>query len=153
MKILIVYATNTGNTYLAAQIIRDMLSHYHKVTLTNANDTPPNIIDDYDLILLGSSSWDWQGKEGHPIQSMINYLESLNTTKIQGQKFVVFGCGDTDFKLFCGAVDKITDFISATGGQIVSEPLKIDKFYTDVLHKVEQVKAWANSLNAQLSTD
>lgn len=152
MKVLIVYATNTGNTYLVAQVVRDMLTLGNQVDLVNANECNPEVVSNYDLILLGSSSWDWQGKEGHPIQSMINFLESLEIQAIKLKKFVVFGCGDKDFKMFCGAVDKIEDFLNAAGGRVIFEPLKLDKFYIDVLRKIEVTKSWANELKLKLST-
>lgn len=152
MKITIIYATNTGNTYLAAQIIRDMLSSNHDVDMVNALDAKPQHLTSADLVLIGSSSWDWQGKEGHPIQSMIDYLESLDINQIKDKQFAVFGCGDRDFKLFCGAVDRITDFIQAGGGNIIHDPLKIDKLYIDILNKIEKAKDWAKDLNSQLSS-
>jgi len=152
MKIVIIYATNTGNTYLTAQIIRDMLSANHEVEMVNALEAKPENITSADLVVLGSSSWDWQGKEGHPIQSMIDYLESLDLNQIRDKKFVIFGCGDRDFKLFCGAIDRITDFVQAGGGRIIHDPLKLDKFYMDILHKIESVKSWAQDLNTQIDS-
>lgn len=152
MNITIIYATNTGNTYLTAQVIHEILGKDHQVQMINANDAKPEDIENQDLILLGSSSWDWQGKEGHPIHSMMDYLESLKEKNLSNQKFVLFGTGDSAFRIFCGAVDHLQDFVKDQGGNIIFDPLKVDKFYIDILAKVEQVKKWAQELNNSLKS-
>lgn len=152
MNILVIYATNTGNTYLTAQIIKEILGKNHQVRMKNVNDAKPSDLDDQDLVLLGSSSWDWQGKEGHPIHSMMDFLESLKKKDLSNYHFVLFGTGDSAFRVFCGAVTHLEDFVKENGGEIVFESLKVDKFYIDILSKVEQVKAWANDLNQSLNS-
>jgi len=152
MKIIVVYATNTGNTYLTAQVITQMLDSGHQVTMVNADDADPKTLADYDLILLGSSSWDWQGKEGHPLRAMMGFLEKAQDLNLSGKSFALFGCGDTDFRLFCGAVDHLEDFVNKSNGKLVCEPLKIDKLYVDILAKLEKVKAWGKGLNQQLAS-
>ncbi len=150
MNIIVVYATNTGNTYLAAQIIQDILSQNYPVDLINASDTNSQTLSKYDLVILGSSSWDWQGKEGHPLHSMIDLLKSCPPDQFTHKKFACFGCGDQDFRLFCGAVDHLEEFVTQASANLVIHSLKIDKFHIDILHKIDLTKAWAKDLSSKL---
>ncbi len=157
MNIALVYATNSGNTYVVAGIIKEMLlSAGHQVDIASALDADPNILKDKDLILLGSSSWDWQSEtegrlEGHPLLSMKRFLEKIKDASLTSHKVALFGCGDTDFQHFCGAVDHLSQFVDDHGGKEITKPLRVDKFYIDINAKMEQVKAWAKDLAGKLS--
>lgn len=157
MNIAIVYATNSGNTYTVARIIQEMLEAAgHHIDISHAIDADPKIFDDKELILLGSSSWDWESKEegrveGQPLLSMKRFLQKLNDQSLDQKKFAIFGCGDTDFQHFCGAVDHLSQFVDDHGAVQIVKPLRIDKFYIDINQKMEIVKDWAKDLATKIS--
>ena len=67
MKILIVYATNSGGTQLAAQIVQETLvKHSLTAELKEVRDTSADEFEGYDLVILSSPSWDYEGLEGQP---------------------------------------------------------------------------------------
>lgn len=159
MNIAIVYATNSGNTYTVARVIQEILEAAgHQVASSHAIDADPSILDNKDLILFGSSSWDWESKEegrleGHPLLSMKRFLGKIGDKSLENHQFAIFGCGDTDFQHFCGAVDHLSQFVDDHGAVQIIKPLRIDKFYIDINQKIEQVKDWAKELTTKIETN
>ena len=89
MKIGIFYGSTTGNTENAARAIRSQLEPLGQVALHNIADCPPARMADYDLILLGSSTWgvgelqdNWAGHE------------DLDGVDLTGKYVALFGTGD-----------------------------------------------------------
>lgn len=149
MNLLIVYASNSGSTYLVAKQLQKKLNS----DLKKATDTNPDDFNGYDLILLGSPSWDVNNKEGQPLESMLSLMDSLQDTDLKGKKFAVFGCGDSSYLNFCGAVNEMEKFILSTGGTLITDSLKIDSYYFDLDNNVKKVEIWADELNKKLPVD
>jgi flavodoxin I len=89
MKIGIFYGSTTGNTANAAKAIKSELESLGEITLQDISDADISKMEDYDLIILGSSTWglgeiqdDWIGKE------------LLGGVDLSGRKVAVFGTGD-----------------------------------------------------------
>lgn len=136
--ILIVYGSTTGNTENVAERITSTLSKAgHEVTLKNAADvSPASLAEGYDLVLLGSSTW---GDEDIELQDdFIPLYENLEESGLAGRKVAVFGCGDSGYTHFCGAVDAIEEKAAGLGAVIVAGSLKIDG-HPDM----EEATAWA----------
>ncbi|MDO8626403.1 MAG: flavodoxin family protein [Candidatus Magasanikbacteria bacterium] len=146
MKILIVYATNSGSTYEVGAIIRDVLKSAHMVLMQRAVDTRPPELKKYDLVLFGSPSWKVGGQEGQIQETMQAFLESCQGKFPKGLRFAVFGCGDTDFTNFCEAVDTMAEILRTEGGQEIYQRLKIDSFYFNLEKNSQLTKQWAKKL-------
>ena len=153
MKILIVFATNSGNTFMVGHLIQNALEQKgHQVNMRNASYVTTEEIHDHQVLLLGSSSWDWQGDEGRPLRSMIELMENLKSEDLDHKPVAIFGCGDTDFTHFCGAVDHIEEFAKQKNTQILTDPLKVDKFYLDIKAKTPEIESWVDSLATKLKS-
>lgn len=151
MTALIVYASNSGGTYLTAKLIRESLeSAGTKVSFKKARDTSIKDFEKTDLILIGSPSWKTKGKEGQPTQNILDLLEKLKDKKLLDKSFALFGCGDRSYLHFCGAVDELEQFVSKVKGKKVTESLKIDGFFFDVEGNTSQVEEWAAGLTAKM---
>lgn len=151
MNVLIVYATNSGTTMTAAQTINDKLAAKgHAVTLKEVRDTVPEDFNAPQAILLGSPSWDFEGKEGMPHEDWLPLMEKLKTTTQENKPFAVFGLGDSSYKHFCGAVDHMEELVTAMKGKLVTPSLRIDKFYSDQTGNMDKINAWADSVIAAL---
>jgi len=62
MNILLVYATNSGGTQLASQIVQEhLMSQNLQVTMKEVRDTQPEELTDADAVILASSTWDYEG--------------------------------------------------------------------------------------------
>ena len=124
--ILIVYGSTTGNTESVAERVASTLSKAgHEVSLKNAADVAPKgLADGVDLVLLGSSTW---GDDDIELQDdFVPLFENLEDAGLSGRKVAVFGCGDSSYTHFCGAVDAIEEKAASLGATVVVGSLKID---------------------------
>ncbi|MEO8581357.1 MAG: flavodoxin domain-containing protein [Patescibacteria group bacterium] len=148
MNILVTYATNSGSTYLVAKYISEKLQeHTHQVTLLNIMDANPEDLLKYDLVFLGSNSWDFEHKEGQPHHAFMQFLDGIKDVQLSDHKYVLFGCGDKSYQYFCGALTVIEEFVKAHAGQVIAEPLKINQYFfndTDKIHS--QIDSWLSEV-------
>ena len=126
-NVLIIYGSTTGNTEFVAETIHESFkSKEHSVTLSNATDVSADILKNkFDLYLLGCSTWG--GDEIELQEDFESFYEDLSgDVSLIGKRFAVFGCGDSSYTFFCGAVDAIEDRISRLGGALVYDSLRVD---------------------------
>ncbi|OGG29754.1 hypothetical protein A3A63_01515 [Candidatus Gottesmanbacteria bacterium RIFCSPLOWO2_01_FULL_46_9] len=146
-----VYATNSGTTMTTAQTVSDKLTGAgHQVTMKEARDTIPEDFNAPQVILLGSPSWDYEGKEGMPHEDYIPLIEKLKTVTHENKPFAVFGLGDSSYKHFCGSADHLEELVKAMKGKLIVPSLRIDKFYSDQTGNMEKINKWADDLIAVL---
>ena len=152
MKVLLVFATNSGGTQLASQIIAETLTkNNHQVTVKEVRESAPADFAAYDLIILASPSWDYEGLEGQPHPDYAPFMENAKGKRFAGKKFAVFGLGDSSYTYFCGAADELEKFVKELGGTLVIESLKIDGFYLDQENNSEKLRQWAQNLVQKIS--
>jgi len=124
---LIVYGSTTGNTESVADIISTDLSKAdYTIKKINVSDVGVEILNEsFDLYLLGSSTW---GDDEIEFQEdFAPFYENLNgELNLSGKKFAVFGCGDSSYEYFCGAVDALEERLAKLGARLVCESLRID---------------------------
>lgn len=151
MNILLVYATNSGTTMSSAQTVNDKLvAKGHTVTMKEVRDTTESDFTAPEAILLGSPSWDFEGKEGMPHEDWLPLMEKLKTMTFENKPFAVFGLGDSSYKHFCGAVDHMEELVNTMKGKLLVPSLRIDKFYSDQTGNMDKINAWADSVIAAL---
>lgn len=155
MKTLIVYGTNSGGTFRASELIRDVLvDQGHTVTLQPAKTTDPNDLGTFDLVILGSCTWDYfkgqERREGWPQEHMVELQDKLlQANKIfPGHRFAVFGLGDSSYTVFCGAVDHLIQLVNDLGGELIGEPLRIDGFFFHPEENEQRLRDWATTVAA-----
>jgi flavodoxin I len=150
MNILITYATNSGSTYLVAKYIADRLEeHHHQVNLVNVIETAIEDLTNYDLVFLGSNSWDFDRKEGQPHHAFIQFLDQAKDINLAGRKYILFGCGDRSYQYFCGSLTIIGDFITQHGGEILATPLKINQYYFSDPNQIhQQIDDWLSQVES-----
>ncbi len=54
------------------------------------------------------------------------YNDLSGDLSLNGKRFAVFGCGDSSYPHFCGAVDAIEDRLNKLGATLVCDSLRID---------------------------
>ncbi|MBI3385088.1 flavodoxin domain-containing protein [Candidatus Gottesmanbacteria bacterium] len=151
MNIIVLYATNSGGTFMAAQTVADVLKKAgNQVDLKNVNEADQNGLAKYDLVAIGSPSYDYNGKEGQPHEEMVNFLNKLAKETIENKKFAVFGLGDSSYIEFCGAVKEIEKKITELGGKLVTDSLKIDGFFFQQDQNTQKINEWAKNLTPNL---
>ena len=124
---LIIYGSTTGNTESVADIISTDLSKAdYTIKKINVSDVDVDVLNEaFDLYLLGSSTW---GDDEIEFQEdFAPFYENMNgDLNLTGKKFAVFGCGDSSYEYFCGAVDALEERLAKLGGSLVCESLRID---------------------------
>lgn len=123
---LIVFGSTTGNTEgVAESVAKVFTAKSLPVDIKNASDvTADKVAEGYDMVLFGCSTW---GDEDIELQDdFIPLYENLEQAGLEGKKVAVFGCGDSSYTHFCGAVDAIEEKAQQLGASIVMNSLKID---------------------------
>ncbi|MDR2354164.1 MAG: flavodoxin [Deltaproteobacteria bacterium] len=142
-NILIVYGSTTGNTeWVAAALETQLKAAGHQVDKVKAGDADASgLCANRDLVLFGCSTW---GDDEIELQEdFIPLFENFDKIGAAGIKTAVFGCGDEDYKYFCGAVDAITDKLNALGSKVVGSKLKING---DPGDSADDIKSWGVSV-------
>jgi flavodoxin short chain len=125
-KSLIVYGSSTGNTETVAEWVQEGLqSKGFEVEVRDVADVNASDLGNgYDLLLFGCSTW---GDDEIELQDdFVPLYEDFESAGLKDKKVAVFGCGDSDYTFFCGAVDAIEEKAKSLGANIVTESLKID---------------------------
>jgi flavodoxin len=151
-KIIIVYASNSGSTFLVGEIIAHILGRKHQVVMQKAAATSPNDLLQYDIAIFGSPSWSASGLgEGFPQETMIAFIKSCVGLDLSGKKCAAFGCGDSSYTLFCGAVNQLEKFIVDLKGSRLTNSLRIDGYFFDLPKNIALAKKWAQTLLSKIS--
>lgn len=152
MKALVVFATNSGGTQLAAeQVKEDLVKNNVEAILKEVRETQIDEFAGYDLVILASPSWDYEGLEGQPHPDYRSFMEGVKGKKNEGKKFAVVGLGDSSYTYFCGAVEHLENFVKELGGKLVVPSLKIDGFYLDQAGNTQKLTDWTQNLAQNLS--
>jgi flavodoxin I len=146
-KVLIIYGSTTGNTEQVAGWIGAVLKPKgHVVRIKNVTDARVEDLEkDHDLILLGVSTWGDDGVEFQ--EDFVPFYKELDRVLLTGRKVALFGCGDSGYEHFCGALDLLEAKMEELGAIIVNEPLRIDGEPIDVLRNI---MAWAEDVGGSM---
>ncbi len=116
-KIGIFYGTTTGNTAEVAQEIAKVLN----VKADDVKDvakTAPSAVGDYDVIILGSSTWGDGDMQG----DMAEFMDGLEMVDLRGKDVALFGVGDEQMKdTFCNAVGEMYYKLRNTGANFIAK--------------------------------
>ncbi len=139
-KAIIVYGSETGNTETVAEVIAAALEDANfKITLKEVTQASVDELSGYDLILLGSSTW---GDEEKELQGdMVDFYDDLEGANLSGKSAAAFGCGDSDYTHFCGAVDLLEERLEQIGATLLDEGLRIDGDPDD-----DDTREWAKQI-------
>jgi flavodoxin I len=138
MKILINYATVSGNSAMLAQQLMDKLKATHaqiEFVYKDSDECKGEDYNQYELIIFASSTWD----DGNINMIAQEYLDGLQNVK--GKKFALIGLGDSTYPHFCGAVPKTEEKLKALGAEIVGRAFKIDGLVEEAI--VGKAAEWA----------
>ena len=147
MKILIAYATNSGSTFLVAQHVQTTAQGQgHEVVVQEINSTQPASFAEYNVVLLGSPSWDADGLEGQPHPDFVHFMAANPAIDFSQTKIAIFGLGDKTYHFFCGAVDHMEKYVTDHGGKLLTESLRIDRFFNDQGGALQQASDWVGKV-------
>ncbi len=143
----IVYGSTTGNTASVAEAVGRIFEKAgHDVDLLDAaRAKPEGLCAGKDMVLFGCSTW---GDDSIELQDdFITLFEAFDKIGAKGVKSACFGCGDSSYTYYCGAVDEIEAKLKELGAKVVVEGLKIDGDPGDAK---EDIESWAEEVLEQL---
>lgn len=147
-SVFITYGSTTGNTaYVAESIQRVLEQNGHEVTMEDVADiTASDLTKPFDLYCLGCSTW---GDEEIELQDdFIPIFEEIEDLTLTGKQIACFGCGDSSYTYYCGAVDAIEEACKAAGANAVIDSLKIDG---DPKAEQSEIDDWAAELLSKVN--
>lgn len=119
----IFYGSTTGYTADVANRIAKALGVEMKDVHDVAN-TEPSKLGDYDIILLGSSTWG----NGDMQENWEDFIQGAQSMYLKGKKIAVFGCGDENMTdTFCNAVGEIYRRMQGTEATFIA-PFNTDGY-------------------------
>ena len=142
-KTIVIYGSTTGNTEMVAEQIVEHLED-HEISMQDVADTEANDLLEYDLIIMGASTWD----DGL-LQADFREFAENTEIDLSGKKVAVFGLGDNSYPAFCESAALLEEFVNKLGGELIVEPLKIDGF-PDEEENEEKVGIWCANIAAKL---
>ncbi len=117
MKTGIFYGSATGVTAEVARKIGKELG-VPDADIHDVADTAPARLGDYDLLVLGSSTWG----NGELEDDWYDFVAGAAALDLDGKKIALFGCGDeTMSETFCDAVGELYDRLKDTGATFIGE--------------------------------
>lgn len=150
MNVTIVYSTQSGSTSTAAEMVAETLRESsYTVTVCSALETTKDTLSPFDVLVIGSPSWEVDGKDGQPLPEVITLLESMPKESFTNKKVAVFGLGDETYKHFCGGVDVILTKLTEKGVTPIVESLRIDRYYSSHDNQTKLVE-WAQTLGKSI---
>jgi len=151
MKIRIIYGSNSGSTRAASELMQQFfVKSGHIVVIQGALETVLEDLTGSDLTIIGSCSWDrFEGKERFHGQLQQHWFELQNrigTKKFLGQKFAIFGVGDSTYTHFCGAADELESLLQNWQGTQVGQTLRLDSYFFEPERCEREIQAWVRTL-------
>lgn len=153
MRILIAYASNSSGAQQVADLVGDILTTAgHTVTVKRASESGAEDFDSYDLIVLGSCTWErFEGKkrlDGQLQQHMFDLVGKMKEQLFPKKQFAIFGLGDSTYTHFCAAADHLEKFVANLGGTLAIPTLRIDRFFFDLENNRHQAEDWAKKITS-----
>ncbi|MDN7242359.1 flavodoxin domain-containing protein [Planococcus sp. N028] len=107
-RIAVVYASVTGNTQAAAEIITAIASEKAlELEVWRVEDFSLTELSRYDAVLVGTYTWG-SGEVPREMRALFEAFERLGRKELVT---AVFGTGDSFFAEFCGAVNRFRDML------------------------------------------
>ena len=107
----IFYGSTTGATAEVAEMIAEALG-VGKEHVYDVAKTAPSALGDYDLLILGTSTWG----DGEMQDDWFDFCDGAEVLDLKGKQFAVFGCGDeTMSETFCNGMGMLYERFLKTG--------------------------------------
>lgn len=144
-KVVIVYASGTGNTKKIAELIEMYMKEENlQVDMHPIEEYDLKTLTEYDSIVLGTYTWG-DGEIPYEMELIYDEIEDL---ELKDKVTAVFGSGDTCYPKFCGAVNEFRDMLYhntnlAVTLKIEIKPQERDKprcklFVDKIIEKLEE---------------
>lgn len=112
----IFYGSETGTTEKVARRVASLLGVADK-DIHNVGDTRPSAVGDYDILILGTSTWG----SGSMEEDWYDFIAGLEPLDLSDKRIALFGCGDETMEdTFCSGVGEICERLKDTGAAFIA---------------------------------
>lgn len=113
-RVMIVYASLTGNTRAGAKIVEDTFTELGaEVDMIESYTADPFDFEDYDICVVGTYTY---GTDADLPDEIVDFYEELEDTDLSGKVYGAFGSGDTFYVgKYCLCVDYFEEQFEKTG--------------------------------------
>jgi len=123
MKILVLYASLTGNTESMAEAVGEgVKATGAEPVLKEVMDAQVSDLLEYDGFVLGAYTWG----DGELPDDFLDFYDDMEQLDLSGRKAGVFGSGETAYAEFCAAVDLLSVKLKERGAELIGEGIKIE---------------------------
>lgn len=136
-KAIVIYGSTTGNTEsIAEEVQKGLEKGGRDVTVKNVTDADINQVKDYDLIVLGSSTWGM----GDLQDDFESFYNEMKKEIFAGKKVAVFGTGDSDMypDSFCEAVKILEVKLKDCDAEVITAGFTVDGDIEDAREAAEE---------------
>jgi flavodoxin I len=143
-KALIIFGSTGGSTAFISQFVQSGLeSSGYEVTRKDVRKASVDELKNFDLVVLGCSTWDMGKLQGQLQIDMRPFVEQLKGYDFKGQPVAVFGLGHYSYTFTCNAANILTEAVRVSNGKLVAETFKIDDVADLFSDKIEE---WAKGI-------
>ncbi len=116
MKIGLFYGSTTCYTEMAAEKMRAIIGE-DLLDIHNVKETSLNLMSDYDLLILGISTWDF----GEIQEDWKELWDQIDGVQLSGKSVALYGLGDQEGygEWYLDAMGLLHDEIKKTGASII----------------------------------
>lgn len=149
MKIILVFASASGNTEQMGEVITNKLKVLGlsiDVYQIDYDDIMANDLTNYDAILFGTYTWG----DGELPFEVEDFYEDLADEELLGKQVALFGSCDSFYPAYGAAIDLMAEQFRSVGAEVVQEALKVDLTPDEQdVEKCEQfAETFARKINA-----
>jgi flavodoxin I len=88
-RVGVFYGSTTGNTLKVAEMIQEAFGA-DEADLFDVRQAPAETLSNYDVLILGTSTWHWGGLQ----DEWADFEQNLTRADLKGKKVALFGLGD-----------------------------------------------------------
>jgi flavodoxin short chain len=141
-SVLVVYASLTGNTEAAAEILEETFTELNcDVEVVESIFADPEDFKDVDITIVGTYTY---GTDADLPDEIVDFYEELEEIDLTGKIYGTFGSGDTFYDKYCQSVDDFNDQFEKTGAIKGAQSVKIDLDPEEV--DIANLRTFANQL-------
>jgi len=141
-KVILIYGSTTGNTEtLAEGVVSGLKRGGTEVTVKDVTEAEVDKLLDYDVIVLGSSTWG----DGELQDDFVDFYNKMDKVLLTGKKAAVFGPGDKESypDTYCEAVNILEERLKKCGAEIIVKNFKVDG---DIEPVMEVAESWGEEI-------
>ena len=141
-KVMIVYASLTGNTEECTEILEEAFEELGaELEVVESVFADPQDFLDYDIVLVGTYTY---GTDADLPDEIVDFYEELEEVDLTGKIYGCYGSGDTFYDKYCKSVDDFDEMFAKTGAIKGAESVYVDLNPEE--EDAENLKAFAQKL-------